>query len=157
MRRRLSSLLGRLSSLAPALARLGGHSHAALFTRTGGRRMRRWFGAPVLVLETVGRRSGQPRRTPLIYLADGERAIVVGANGGAPDPPAWWLNLREVGTATATFGGRRREVTAREVTGAERDQLWTRFAQMYPALDDYAKRTDREFPFVVLEPVSRPS
>ena len=133
-------------------ARLGSVAHARLYRLTGGRLLRRWFGAPVLVIETVGRRSGKPRATPLIYARDGERLVVTPANAGAERTPAWWLNLREAGRGVAVVGGKRTRVRARVAEGAERDRLWWLFAGDYPMLDDYRVLTPRDFPLVVLEP-----
>ena len=153
--RRLAALGGRLSNSTAATRRaqrrLGG-LHARLYRRSGGRLGRRYFGAPVMVLETVGRRSGTPRSTPVIYLADGHGLVVVPANGGADREPAWWLNLRAAGSAVAVIGGERRRVRPRIAHGEERERLWRRFASMYPAVDDYGGFTDRELPVVVLEP-----
>ena len=115
--------------------------------------MNRYFGAPVLVLETVGRRSGARRATPLIYLVDTAGWVVVPANGGADRVPAWWLNLQAAGTGTVVVAGAKHEVGYRVAGDAERERLWTDFAQQYPSLDDYATMTERALPVVVLTPV----
>lgn len=126
--------------------------HARVLHASGGRRMNRWFGAPVLVLETIGRRSGEPRRTPVIYLDDPAGFVVVAANGGADRVPAWWLNLEAAGRGSVHVAGERAEVVPRVAAGAERERLWRAFAAIYPSLDDYLDLTDRELPVVVLEP-----
>jgi F420H(2)-dependent quinone reductase len=136
----------------PRAQHLFARSQARLAVRTGGRLGGRWFGAPVLVLEVRGRRSGQLRRTPVIYLRDGERYVVMAANAGNDRTPAWWLNLKAAGSAVAVVRGRRIPVRAREVTGPERDRLWRAFAEMEPRVLEYATFTDRAFPLVVLEP-----
>jgi len=72
-----------------------GRLHARLYRISGGRFLPQWFaGAPVMVLETVGRRSGHKRATPVLYLRAGDALIVLAANTGADRTPAWWLNLR---------------------------------------------------------------
>jgi len=125
--------------------------HAWLYRASGGRLGRRWFGAPVLVLETVGRKTGEPRATPVLFaLHDGD-PVVLAANAGARRAPAWWLNLREAGRGVAVIGGERREVAPRVAEGAEREELWERLCRVYPAAAHYPSFTDRELPVVVLE------
>ena len=136
----------------PRLESFGSRAHARLYRLTGGRLIRRWFGAPVLVIETVGRRSGRPRATPVIYARDGERLLVTPANAGAERTPAWWLNLRAAGSGVAVVGGERTRVRPRVAEGAERERLWRVFASSYPMLDDYRAFTPRDFPLVLLEP-----
>ena len=81
--------------------------------------MPRWYaGAPVMVLETVGRRSGHKRATPILYLRDGDTFVVLAANAGADRTPAWWLNLREAGSGEVIVGRRRIRVTPRLLTVA---------------------------------------
>ena len=128
-------------------------AHAWLYRVSRGRLAPRWFGAPVLVLQTVGRRSGQPRATPVLYaLHDGD-PVVLAANAGARRPPAWWLNLRDAGRGVAVLGRERREVVPRVAEGPERAELWNRVCAVYPAAEHYAEFTEREIPVVVLERV----
>lgn len=143
--------LGRFGS-GRGRGRFAARLHARLNRLTGGRVGGRWFGVPVLVMETVGRRSGRARANPLIYLRRGEQLIVVAADGGSDRTPAWWLNLREAGEATVVIDGERRRVRARVLEGAERDQAWSEFVEMWPLTEDYTHRTDRELPCVALEP-----
>lgn len=124
-----------------------------LFQATGGRLgSRYWGGAPVGLLTTTGRRSGRPRTTPLIYLADGERIVVVASQGGFPRHPLWYENLvarPEVRFRTSERGGRYR---ARTASPAEKSAYWPKLCAIYRDYDDYQRRTDREIPVVVLEP-----
>lgn len=140
---------------APGLARAIGRLHARAYRLTRGRAIGRWFGAPVLVLETVGRRSGKRRRTPILYLERGDELIVLAANGGAHRTPAWWLNLRAAGHGRVTLHGRTWPVAPRELAGTERDRAWTAFARMYPAIDEYRGFTDRDLPLVALDTAGR--
>jgi deazaflavin-dependent oxidoreductase (nitroreductase family) len=126
--------------------------HARLYRRTGGRFVPKWFGAPVMVLETVGRKSGKPRATPVLHLRDGDRLVVMASNAGHHRTPAWWLNLREAGEGVAVIAGERTRVRPRIPEGEERERLWEGFKRMYPAAEDYLGFTDREIPLVVLEP-----
>jgi deazaflavin-dependent oxidoreductase (nitroreductase family) len=129
--------------------------HAWLYRRTGGRFIPRWFGGPVMVLETVGRKSGRPRATPVIYLRDGRDLVVVAANAGSHRTPAWWLNLRAAGSGEVVIGGQRHRVRPRLAEPAERERLWPRLVELYPPNEDYVRFTDRELPVVILEPIRR--
>lgn len=142
-----------------ALAHLYARLHALLYTWSGGRighAIRVWRGPrpPVLLLETTGRRSGALRTSPLLYLRDGGDLVVVAANAGHPQHPAWWLNLEADPHATVMIGGERRRVVAGVVEGPRRDELWRRFAAMYDGLDAYQAQADRSFPVVALSPRS---
>jgi F420H(2)-dependent quinone reductase len=152
---RAATLLARVTNataLTQRLQRRLGTRHARVYLSSDGRRIGRWFGAPVLVLETIGRRTGERRRTPVIYLEDEAGLVVVAANGGADRVPAWWRNLEAAGHGAIVVQGRRRAVAPRVAAGPERERLWHAFAAMYPSLDDYRRLTDRELPVVVLEP-----
>jgi deazaflavin-dependent oxidoreductase (nitroreductase family) len=144
-------LLAPLALRFPRLTRGLTAAHTTVFLRTQGQLTSRWFGAAVLVLETVGRRTGKPRATPVVYLPDGENLVVVPANGGADGPPAWWLNLRAAGEGVAVLGRERRPVRPLEAAGAERERLWQRFAAVSP-VDHYQRRTRRPLPVIVLAP-----
>jgi deazaflavin-dependent oxidoreductase (nitroreductase family) len=106
----------------------------------------------VLLLTTVGRRSGQPRTVPLVYLANGERLIVIGSNAGHETAPAWSLNLEANLDAEVELGSDRRKVRARVAVGEERAELWRKVNDMYSGFDDYSARTTREIRLFVLEP-----
>jgi F420H(2)-dependent quinone reductase len=138
-------------SARTVVARPFARAHARLYRLLHGRLVARWFGAPVMVLETVGRRTGQRRTTPVLYLRDGDDLVVLAANAGNHRVPAWWLNLEAAGEGVAVIGRDRRRVRPRVATGAERERLWEAFARMYPSADDYAGFTDRELPLIVLE------
>jgi len=115
--------------------------------------MPKWFGAPVLVLETVGRRSGQLRVTPLVYARDGERVVVAPAAGGTNTKPAWWLNLTAAGEGMIVIGGERRRIRPRVAEGDERERLWRKLCEAYPGNRDYVEMLGQELTVVVLEPV----
>jgi deazaflavin-dependent oxidoreductase (nitroreductase family) len=130
-----------------------GRLHARLYRLSGGRFLPRWFaGAPVMVLETVGRRSGRKRATPVLYLRGGDVFVVLAANAGADRTPAWWLNLREAGAGEVIVGRRRIRVQPHLLTGSERDGVWRAFVAMYPQAEYYTRFTDRELPLIALEP-----
>jgi deazaflavin-dependent oxidoreductase (nitroreductase family) len=147
--RRTNGIANRHPRLACAWSRL----HARLYRLSGGRVVARWFGAPVLVLETVGRRSGKRRAAPVLYLRDGERYVVLAANAGADRAPAWWLNLREAGEARVVVGQHRARVRPRRLEAREARRLWSAFVTMYPAAAEYRRMTSRDLPLVALETV----
>ena len=137
----------------PHAQRAWSRLHALLYKLTRGRFLPRWFaGAPVMVLETVGRKSGKPRSSPVLYLRRGESLVVMGANAGSDRVPAWWLNLEAAGEAEVVLGGRRRRVRPRVLQGEERRSAWKDFAEMYPQADEYTRFTERELPLAALEP-----
>ncbi len=128
-------------------------ANTQLYRLTGGRLGGRYDDAPVLILHHVGRKSGEPRETPLIYLQDGDDLIVVGSMGGSPRNPAWYLNVRDRPEDVAVeITGRRTPVAARRASAEERERLWPRLLEMWPAWEDDTRRTDREFPVLVLTP-----
>jgi deazaflavin-dependent oxidoreductase (nitroreductase family) len=131
--------------------------HVVLFRASGGRLGGRFRKiGPVLLLTTTGRKSGKQRTTPLLYVEDGERYVIVASVGGAPSDPAWYLNLSSNPAATIQVGHERTAVSAKTAAPEERERLWTLAATMYPGYDDYQAKTSREIPVVVLTP-SRPS
>ena len=132
------------------LAVLATRAHAALYRRTVGRFFPRWFGAPVAALETVGRRSGRPRSTPVVAVPDGESFVVFAAAGGARTP-AWWLNLRAAAVGTLVVGRDRIRVRPRVPEGSERERLWERYLAAYPPAEEYRHMGDHDMPLVLLE------
>lgn len=141
--------LGDVSRRMPRLTRRITVVHAALFLLTHGRVLSRWFGNPILVLETVGRRTGTRRATPLVYLPHRNDFAVVPANAGAHRPPAWWLNLQAAGEGFAVLNGQRQRITPTIATGLERDRLWQQFRAIAP-IEHYRRRARRTLPIIVL-------
>lgn len=143
----------RFSMSIPAWAlRLGGRLNVPVYRATRGRLFGRIGRAPVLLLTTTGRRSGQERTAPVLYLVDGERLVVIGSNAGNERAPAWALNLRANPEAEVQIRGTRRRVRARFAEGEERETLWQRMNEQYAGFDDYRARTARHIELVVLEP-----
>jgi deazaflavin-dependent oxidoreductase (nitroreductase family) len=113
-------------------------------------------GLRTLLLTTVGRRSGEPRQVPLLYVERKTGYVVIGSNWGGEAHPAWSANLLAQPNATVGIGGRTVEVTGRLLTGDERQEMWDAVAEYWPAYDRYAVRAgDREIRVFLLEPVSR--
>jgi deazaflavin-dependent oxidoreductase (nitroreductase family) len=107
---------------------------------------------PMLLLSTVGRRTGQPRTTALLFMRDGEDFVVVGSNGGRPEPPAWYLNLQADPKATVRDGRRKLAVVAETAGPEERGELWRRLHEFYAGWAHYQTLTDRELPVIRLRP-----
>jgi deazaflavin-dependent oxidoreductase (nitroreductase family) len=132
--------------------RLVGKLNAPVYRLTGGRVGGKVGRAPVLLLTTIGRKSGQPRTAPVLYLADGDRFVVINTNAGNAKTPAWSLNLRANPEAEVEVGRRRLEVRARLAEGEERAALWRRNMEQYSGWDYYESKLDREIGVFVLEP-----
>jgi deazaflavin-dependent oxidoreductase (nitroreductase family) len=108
-------------------------------------------GVKMLLLTTTGRRSGQQRVTPVLYVRDGDDFCVVGSNWGETTQPDWVLNLFADPNAAVEVGGERIAVTARRLTGEERATAWSRLVEMWPPYTSYAvKAGDRELPVFLL-------
>ena len=131
---------------------LYGAEHVRRYLETDGEVGYRWRnGAPILILTTRGRRSGEERLKPLIFREDDGRYVVVASKGGAPRHPDWYLNLRADPDVHVQVKADRFRARARTAEGEERERLWRRMAEVWPAYDDYRQKTDREIPVVVLE------
>ncbi|MDX6668313.1 MAG: hypothetical protein QOK04_1693, partial [Solirubrobacteraceae bacterium] len=119
-------------------------AHAAIIRRSGGR-IRRSFlftgGMPVLVLTTVGRKTGRRRSTPVGYLRHGDAFAVLASNAGSDHPPAWWLNLQAEPDAELLADGARHAVRARRADPAAEEALWSEFARLNPGFDEYRALT----------------
>jgi deazaflavin-dependent oxidoreductase (nitroreductase family) len=132
---------------------LFGAEHVRVYRETKGERGYRWRrGSKILLLTTTGRTSGEPRTTPLIHVADGERWVVIASNGGADHHPAWYRNLEADREATVEVKADEVPVVATTAEGEERERLWTAMIGEWPAYDDYQAKTEREIPVVVLTP-----
>jgi F420H(2)-dependent quinone reductase len=145
------ALISHYGARTGPVGRLWGRFHAQVLRRTRGAVGAKWFGAPVLVLVTVGRKSGKVRHTPLLYLADHDRIALLAANAGNDRVPAWWLNLRAAETVEILIRGRRRRMRWREADGEEYDRLFAAMVDMYPPAEHYRGFTERRLPVVVLE------
>lgn len=130
--------------------------HARLILLSGGR-IRRSFiftgGMPILVLTTIGRRSGEQRSTPLGFVPLADSLAVTASNAGNDRTPAWWLNLQANPTAEVMVDRQRRCVRARPATEAEQTAVWSTFATLNPGFDEYRNLTARKLPVVILEHV----
>ena len=134
--------------------RILGGLHTKLYRLTGGKVGGKAGKAPVLLLTTTGRKSGQPRTNPLLYAHAGDNAyMVIASKGGADKHPLWYRNLQADPLAEVTVGRETHRVRARDAQGAERERLWRTLADLYPGYDKYAQKTSRRIPVVVLDAV----
>jgi F420H(2)-dependent quinone reductase len=147
--------LARLShSLGATGLRWTGKLNVPLYRATGGRIGGRFGRAPILLLTTTGRKSGEPRTAPVLYLADGDRLILINTNAGNAKIPAWSLNLKANPDAEVEIGRKRQPVRARIAEGEERAEIWRKSNEQYGGFDDYEAKLDREISVFVLEPVA---
>ena len=127
--------------------------HVRRYVASDGKSGHRWSGTVTLLITTRGRKTGKLRRTALIYGRDGDRYIVVGSNGGKDDHPSWYLNLLEDPEVYVQVGSEKFTARARPATAGERPDLWKLMASIFPQYEAFQKRTGREIPVVILEPV----
>jgi deazaflavin-dependent oxidoreductase (nitroreductase family) len=135
--------------------------NTALYRWTGGLLGSKWrvgsafpWGIPVLLLTTVGRKSGLPRTLPLLFIEDGDNLIIVASKGGLPSEPLWYKNLLANPECDLQIKRRKLKARARTASPEEREALWPRLVAHYPDFASYASWTDRIIPVVILEPVS---
>ncbi|MHB8220901.1 MAG: nitroreductase family deazaflavin-dependent oxidoreductase [Acidimicrobiales bacterium] len=124
--------------------------HRRLYRLTGGLIGHRSPAGPMLLLTTTGRRTGELRTTPLLYMPDGDDVIVVGSNGGRDQPPGWLLNLEAHPAASIQVGPRTRQVRASVLRGPDAAPIWPRLVDHYAGWGHYQTLTDREIPVVRL-------
>lgn len=128
--------------------------HISIYRLSSGRIGGYFRGAPVLLLTTTGKKTGKPRTTPLLYLPDRDRWILVGSNGGRPNDPSWWSNLKKKPEAEIRIKSETTKVFARKASPDEKARLWPILTKMYRQYDDYQRKTARDIPVVVLDPVT---
>ena len=127
--------------------------HRWIYLKSGGRIGHKLLDKPMLLLETVGRKSGQPRITPLLYVEDGGAFVVVASNLGDARFPAWWHNLTARPEAAVRVGRRRLRAAWRRADSEEEARLWPKLEAVYSAYPDYRARAGRDIPLVILDPL----
>ncbi|HTT95080.1 MAG TPA: nitroreductase family deazaflavin-dependent oxidoreductase [Solirubrobacterales bacterium] len=137
---------------ARGLRRLG-KLNVPAYRLSGGRIGSKVGGGPILLLTTTGRRSGEPRTAPILYLERGEAMVVIDTNGGNEKLPAWSHNLKAKPEAEVQVGRRKLPVTARVAAGAERAELWRACNEQYGGFDEYVEWMERTPSVWVLEPL----
>ncbi len=124
-----------------------------LFKKTNGKFANKFLrGAEVGILTTIGRKSGEPRDSPLLFLQEGRRIVLVASQGGRATNPMWYLNLKANPNITFQTKSDKLELVARDATDAERDEYWPKLDAMYPDFVNYRSYTDRRIPIVICDP-----
>lgn len=132
-----------------AMSKLNTWAYRASGGRIGGTFLR---GAPVMLLTTIGRKSGQRRTAPLLYLRDGDKVICVASKGGMPKHPLWFRNLEANPNVEVQIGNDVTPMRAAVASQTEKEAYWPKLTAMYRDFDDYQARTDRNIPVVILSP-----
>ncbi|HEY6567354.1 MAG TPA: nitroreductase family deazaflavin-dependent oxidoreductase [Actinomycetota bacterium] len=123
------------------------------YEATGGEKGGTLQGRPVIVLTSVGAKSGKLRKTPLMRVEHDGSYAVVASLGGAPEHPVWYYNLKTNAHVELQDGETKRDYAAREVSGDEKAQWWERAVETWPDYANYQKKTDRQIPVFVLDPI----
>jgi deazaflavin-dependent oxidoreductase (nitroreductase family) len=151
---------GLNSELAGIFIKWGSRANTWAYKTTNGRLGGKWrlgsrhFGAvpQVGILTTTGRKTGRPRESPLLFLREGDRVILVASQGGRTNNPMWYLNLKTNTEVTFRIRDEVLELRARDATASERAEYWPKLDAMYPDFGNYRSWTDRVIPIVICEP-----
>jgi deazaflavin-dependent oxidoreductase (nitroreductase family) len=148
----MSGMVAPKSSLFWRFFNTSTKGHTAIFRLTGGRIGGKMVGGPVLLLHHVGAKSGKKRISPLLYLRDGDRVVIVASKGGYTKHPGWFHNLKaNPDTVIELPREGKVAVRARVAPPEEREKLWRRVVELYKGYAAYQKSTSREIPLVVLD------
>lgn len=128
------------------------NDHIQQYVASDGAEGHIWNGVPTLLLTTQGRKTGELRRTALIYGQHGSSYLIVASQGGAPNHPAWYLNLEANPEVQVQVGPDKFTARARTATEQEKPELWRIMTGIWPAYDEYQTKTDRPIPVVILDP-----
>lgn len=142
----------RNSRFLALLLKYFARAHIWVYRRTNGRLGARLLWFPAALLTTTGRKSGEPRTTPTLYLRDGDRVIVPASFGGRAEHPTWYLNLKANPHVEVQIRADLLQLVARDATDDERDRYWPPLTRIYPPYRGYRQATDRVIPLVVCEP-----
>jgi deazaflavin-dependent oxidoreductase (nitroreductase family) len=128
---------------------------APVYELSGGRLWRTFMGVPVAILTTVGRKSGKLRKTPLLYLRDGERIVMTASKAGTSTLPAWYFNAKAAGRVQIQIGADKRDYYVREASLEEERKLWPKLDAIYPDYRQYRARTEgvRRIPILIFNAV----
>jgi len=144
----------------PKIIKVMSQVNTAVYRWTGGLLGSTWrvgsafpWGIPVLLLTTIGRKSGQPRTLPLLFIEEGDHIIIVASKGGLPSEPLWYKNLVANPECDVQIKRRKLKARARTASPEEREALWPKLVAHYPDFASYASWTDRIIPVVILEPI----
>ena len=128
--------------------------HVNVYQKTGGKIGGNLFGNPILLLHSVGRKSGKTYISPLTYFQDGYNYVIIGSNGGQDRHPGWYYNLQSEPKTAVQIRDNLINVRATLVKGDERELLWQRICNKHAQYPKYQAKTTRQIPLFVLEPIS---
>lgn len=124
-----------------------------LYKKSGGKVAGKFLdGAPVALVTTIGRKTGEPRVVPLLFLREGSRIVLVASQGGSDKHPMWYLNLKANPAVKVQIKDEVLNHTARDATEHERAEYWPKLTAFYKGFEDYQSWTDRVIPIVICEP-----
>ena len=124
------------------------------YRENGGKVSGTFAGVPLLLLITIGAKSGKPRVSPLIYTTDGDRLVIIASKGGEPTNPDWYHNLIANPVAKVELGTETFQVRANVANPTDRDRLYAKMVEQWPDFAEYEKRTTRKIPAIVLERIN---
>ena len=132
-----------------------GDEHVKLYRETNGEQGYIWNGAPIILVTTKGRKSGEARTIPIIFTQYGDSWVIMASRGGSPTHPAWYLNVLDDPKVTVQVKGDIYEAVARTAPEGEREKIWAEAIKVWPRYDVYQAATTRQIPVVVLDPVRK--
>lgn len=136
---------------SPVDLTLLGEAHVRAYIETNGETGYIWNGAPILLLTTTGRTSGEPRTIPIIFSKYNDSYIIMGSRGGSPTHPKWYLNILSNPHVHLQVKAEKFPATARTATSPERELIWHEALKTWPRYAEYQSRTTRQIPVVMLE------
>ena len=139
----------------PVDTALLGDEHVRVYRETDGEQGYLWNGAPILLLTSKGRKTGQVRTIPIIFTPVGDGWAIIASKGGSPTHPVWYLNVTDDPKVQVQVKGEIYEAVARTAASPEREEIWAKALVGWPNYDVYQSRTTRQIPVVVLEPVRK--
>lgn len=153
----------RWKPYTPAQERFGewfiktlGRMQVWVYEKSDGRLWNTFLKAPCAILTTTGRKSGEPRKTPLLYMEDGDQVVMVASKGGMSRAPLWYRNIQANPRVRIQIGARRRDMEAREATPDEENRLWPMLQAIYPGYAEYRARCEgvRHIPILIFSDIS---
>ncbi|CAN7331315.1 nitroreductase family deazaflavin-dependent oxidoreductase [Phenylobacterium sp. LjRoot225] len=139
------------SAFPPIDVSLRGEDHVRLYRETQGEQGYIWNGAPILLLTTRGRKSGEARTIPIIYTPHGAGHVIIASKGGSPTHPLWYMNVLEDPHVQVQVKADVFDAVARTAEPPERERIWAEAVKTWPRYDEYQSRTSRQIPVVVLD------
>lgn len=123
-----------------------------MYRRSGGKTLGRLRGMPILLLTTVGRKTGKQHITPVMYIRDGNNYVITASNAGEAKHPLWFLNLQANPQTKIEVDGMTRSVRAHQASPEKKGRLWPQLVAQAPFFEEYRQKTTRDIPMVILQP-----